>query len=274
MSELIQEMNNAVTTEIMAAIIPTKQPPRKIIVVLPAFNEESALGLLLSRIAFAMVEEGLTFEVIIVDDGSSDKTYEIAKMYSNQMPMKIERHVINQGLGATMRDGLKIAAESCAKNDIIVVMDADNTHTPGLILSMVRSIKEGCDVTIASRYQPGAYVRGLTSSRRLLSYCASLLFRIVFPIRGVRDYTCGYRAYRGGVLKSAFDKYGETFVSEEGFQCMVDILLKLRTMDVIFREIPLILRYDFKTGASKMKVAKTTWNTLGLMFRRRIGISN
>jgi dolichol-phosphate mannosyltransferase len=64
------------------------------------------------------------------------------------------------------------------------------------------------------------------------------------PIRGVRDYTCGYRAYRGRVLRQAFQRYGDDFINQEGFQCMVDILLKLRKMDVIFGEVPLILRYD------------------------------
>ena len=57
----------------------------------------------------------------------------------------------------------------------------------------------------------------------------------------------------------------------DGFQCMVDILIKLRRMDLIFREVPLILRYDLKEGASKMKVARTVGQTLGLIARRRLG---
>ena len=52
---------------------------------------------------------------------------------------------------------------------------------------------------------------------------------------------------------------------------MVDILLKLRHMDLIFREVPLILRYDLKGGASKMKVLRTIVRTLNLMLRRRLG---
>ena len=115
-------------------------------------------------------------------------------------------------------------------------------------------------------------LRGVPWHRNALSLGASVLFRALFPTRGVRDYTSGYRAYRGQVLRDAFARYGDAFVDQEGFQCMVDILLKLREMDVIFNEVPLILRYDNKEGASKMNVWRTTRNTLGLLARRRLGM--
>lgn len=250
---------------------PWQRVRRKVIVVLPAYNEQENLGTLLQRIDGVMWEEGTDYEVVLVDDGSRDATVAVAREHADHIPIRIEQHAVNQGLGATIRDGLHVAAERCADEDIVVAMDADNTHTPGLIRSMVRLVIEGNDVVIASRYREGAYVRGVPLYRRLLSYWASLLFRVVFPIHGVRDYTCGYRAYRGSVLKAAFGRYGDQFVSEGGFQCMVDILLKLRQMDVIFREVPLILRYDLKGGASKMQVGATIWQTLGLMLRRRFG---
>ncbi len=245
---------------------------RKIFIILPAFNEEENLKLLLERIASAMEEELLSYEVIVVDDGSTDETFKIAQECSKSIQMRVERHGKNMGLGETIRDGLWFVVNDCSDDDIVVVMDADNTHTPGLIVSMVRSIKEGCDVVIASRYQKGSFVRGLVWNRLLLSYIASILFRVVFHIKGVRDYTSGFRAYRGVILKQAFEQYGDSFVSEEGFQCMVDILLKLYKMDVIFREVPLILRYDMKGGASKMNIGRTIWKTLLLMIKRRVGI--
>lgn len=249
------------------------RPQRHIYVVLPAYNEEGNLKTLLERIDFSMREDFLDFSIIVVDDGSSDRTLQIAQECARTIPIKTEKHEVNRGLGETIRDGLKIAASSCQENDIVVVMDADNTHSPGLIIGMVRSIREGCDVVIASRYTPHSYIRGLSGYRKALSYAASILFRVLFPIRGVKDYTSGFRAYRGGVLKEAFERYGNTFVSEGGFQCMVDILLKLHRMDVIFREVPLILRYDRKDGASKMKVLRTIFKTLSLAMRRRLGFT-
>lgn len=250
---------------------PWRTDPPRILVVLPAYNEAECLGLLLRRLDNAMYEDNLEYQVIIVDDGSEDGTARTAVKYTQYMPVRVESHEVNRGLGATIRDGLKIAVTIAGNMDIIVAMDADNTHTPGLIRNMIRVIREGADVVIASRYQPGSYIRGVPLHRRLLSLGARFLFQVVFPIPGVRDYTCGYRAYRAPVLKDAFERYGEGFINQEGFQCMVDILLKLRNMQLVFREVPLILRYDFKVGASKMKVVRTILRTLGLIVRRSFG---
>jgi len=104
-----------------------------------------------------------------------------------------------------------------------------------------------------------------------VSWLACWLMRIMFPTRGIRDYTCGYRAYRAEVLRAAYAKYGDQFVDQQGFQCMVDILLKLRRMSLIFGEVPMILRYDFKKGASKMRVFRTAYNTLRILMLRRLG---
>jgi dolichol-phosphate mannosyltransferase len=98
---------------------------------------------------------------------------------------------------------------------------------------------------------------------------ASWLFRVVFPIKGIKDYTSGYRAYKAGVLQDALN-HDPAFFDQEGFQAMVDVLLKLRRdHTLIFGEAPLILRYDMKEGESKMDVGATVSNTLKLMVRRR-----
>jgi dolichol-phosphate mannosyltransferase len=243
----------------------------KVLVVLPAYNEEANIGALLDRIDEAMMEAGLDYQVIVVDDGSRDRTCEVLSEYSKRLPLTVSSHQVNQGLGITIRDGLLLAAQVAGKNDIVITMDADETHTPGLILRMVRMVREGHDVVIASRYQPGARVYGVSLFRRFISYAASWVFRILFPTQGVKDFTCGYRAYRGSVLTNAVSRYGSQFVEADGFQCMVDILLKLRKLDVIFGEAPMILRYDLKRGASKMRVARTMRQTLSLVLRRRLG---
>ncbi len=162
------------------------------------------------------------------------------------------------------------AAAAAAKlRDIIVTMDADDTHTPGLVLRMVRMIGEGHDVVIASRYRSGTRTIGVQLYRRLLSYGGSLLFKLFFPIRGVKDYTCGYRAYRAAVLQEAIQQFGKNFLDQEGFHCMIDILLKLYRMNLVFGEVPMVLRYDLKEGESKMNVRRTIVNTLQLIIKRR-----
>ncbi len=245
--------------------------PAKVLMALPAYNEEAALPELLERIGEAFADSGLPYEVVIVDDGSSDDTANIASQMSFQMPIHLVKHEVNQGLGTTLRDGLREAVDRAGERDIIVTMDADNTHPPGLIDRMVRMIHEGCDVVIASRFQPGARVVGVPIERHFLSVGARVLFTLLFPTRGVRDYTSGFRAYRASAIRAAFAEYGDDFVGETGFSCMADVLLKLRRQGALFGEAPLRLRYDQKGGDSKMRVFKTIWLTLKLLGRHRVG---
>lgn len=244
----------------------------KIYMVLPAYNEEKNLPDLLSslELTFGILSRlGYEREYVIVDDGSKDGTPVIIREWQQQLPITVITHDPNQGLGITMRDGLGRASELADKDDVIFAMDADNTHPAGLMVPMAQKIIEGNDVVIASRYRPGAGVVGVSWLRKLMSTGVRVLFQLVFPIQGVRDYSCGYRAYRARVLQEAFDRYGESFIEYRGFHCMVDILLKLSRMKVIMNEVPMILRYDLKGGESKMRVGTTVFNTLKLLVRRR-----
>ena len=242
-----------------------------ILIVLPAYNEAAGLPPLLHAIRQSMDESRLAYEVVVVDDGSSDGTWDAIARSATEMPIVPVRHEANRGLAEALRSGLQVALSHAAPTDVIVTMDADNTHAPGLVMRMLTVIREGHDVVIGSRYVSGARVVGVPFHRRVLSYGASLLMRTVFPIEGVRDYTCGFRAYRASILQAAFARYGEGLISQKGFSCMVDILLKLRTLDPIMGEVPLILRYDLKHGMSKMHAARTTVDTLALMLRNLRG---
>lgn len=233
--------------------------------VLPAFNEAENIGQLLSRAALAFRDAGLPPPiVIVVDDGSHDGTLDTVKSFKELEDVRVFIHAVNQGLGPTLRDGLREASAAARPGDVIVTMDADDTHHPGLIPPMLQKIREGFDVVIASRYRPDSRIVGLSVSRRLMSIGAAWIFRILHPIKGVRDYTCGFRAYRAGLIQSAFERYGEGFVDKQGFQCMVDVLLKLRRLSPrpLMVEVPFVLRYDRKGGASKMKILKTIVQTL------------
>lgn len=251
---------------------------------LPAYNEEPNITGLLRDICttFEEVLPHRPFEIVVVDDGSSDGTAARVEDFQQELDgdrfpgagVRLIRHEVNRGLAEAIRTGLTACAEGAQDRDIILTMDADNSHLPGLIPSMIRKVHEGHDVVIASRYQPGARVVGLAYHRRALSLGASWLFRGLFPIPGVRDYTCGFRAYRAVLLKKVIETNPD-FFSEQGFTCMVDILLKLRLEEpsVLMTEVPLLLRYDKKVGASKMDVGKTVRDTFALMARRLISRS-
>lgn len=240
-----------------------------IFVVLPAYNEQKSIPLLFERIGSTFRKFPHDYRIILVDDGSRDDTLKMATLLKETMPVETLVHPVNKGLGEALKTGLVYATNLAGNSDVIITMDTDNTHDPDLMPQMHRKILEGCDMVIASRYVKNGRVIGVPHLRRFLGRAASLLFRIFFPITGVRDYTCGYRAYRATLLKKAFQEYDNIFISQSGFSCQVDILLKLRRFIKPFVcEVPIVLKYDERRGLSKMKVGKTIRETLLLFFHQ------
>ncbi|MDI6869768.1 MAG: glycosyltransferase [Bacillota bacterium] len=235
--------------------------------VLPAYNEEANLPVLLNKIADAMSAAGRPYRVVAVNDGSRDGTSAILRRHAERMPVEVITHLVNLGLPRTIVDGLRHAADRGSSEDIIITMDADNSHEPSYAPAMIDLVERGFDVVIASRYQPGAREVGLSLLRRFLSYAVNRMLAVLLPIPGVRDYTCGYRAYRAGMLKRLFEYYGDRVVESTTFSAMAEILLKTGTLGARAAEVPLVLRYDQKRGGSKMKVVATILDYLRLMAR-------
>jgi dolichol-phosphate mannosyltransferase len=207
--------------------------------------------------------------VVLYNDGSSDATVPIAREWQSRLSLVILDGVVNKGLGAGLRALVEYAVAQADDDDVLVVMDCDDTHDPAQIGDMLDKLAAGADVAIGSRYVRGATVRGVPAFRRLTALGAAGLFKSVHPVRGVWDYTCGYRAYRVAVLKQAAAKYGDALIAERGFACMVELLLKLNALGVRFAEIPLQLRYDLKPTATKMGVGSNMRRLLRLLVRWR-----
>jgi dolichol-phosphate mannosyltransferase len=242
---------------------------RRVLIGLPAYNEEIALPRLLARIEPLAKSSAKPITVVLYDDGSTDTTVRTAREWQPRLPLVILAGVVNKGLGAGLRALVDYAVAHADDDDVLVVMDCDDTHDPAQIGDMLRQLTQGADVAIGSRYVRGATVRGVPAFRRLTALGAAGLFKLVHPVRGVWDYTCGYRAYRVAVLKAAAAKYGDGLVAERGFACMVELLLKLNALGARFGEIPLRLRYDLKPTATKMGVGSNMRRLLVLLVRWR-----
>jgi dolichol-phosphate mannosyltransferase len=208
--------------------------------------------------------------VILVDDGSADGTAELAESAAAEagVALTVVRHAQNGGLGAALRTGIGWVLEHAQESDVLVTLDADNTHPPASIPGMVDRVRHGDDLVIASRYQPGARVRGVPGYRRVLSDGGRVLFQLTFPIRNVRDYTCCFRAYSVAKLREAVLVYGDELCTARGFEAVLDLLLRLRQVGIRASEVPLDLDYAERVGQSKMNVARTIRKTLALLARR------
>ncbi len=241
-----------------------------IIAALPAYNEEDSIGTLLENFQRVFEKEKIKFFIIVVNDGSTDKTEKVVNGYLGKMPLKLINHPKNKGLGQAIITGLKEACKiSESGEDVVVNMDSDNTHSPDFIPLMLQKINNGAEMVIASRYQKGSREIGVPLLRKIYSRGAKLVFRIFFNLPNVRDYTCGYRAYKINLIKAGFEKYGDNLISRNGFACTDELLVHLATISDAFEEIPFILRYDKKVGSSKLKLFTTILETFKLLYKGR-----
>jgi dolichol-phosphate mannosyltransferase len=236
-------------------------------ILLAAYNEEEALGLVLEGIARTIADGG--YRIWIVDDGSTDGTARVADEWDGKIPLAVITHVRNMGLGAALQTGLSRLKDVLKTDDVLVTLDADNTHPPQLIPRLTQPLEENkADIAIASRFAPGGESVGVPAFRRLTSSGVKWLYRTCLPIPGVRDFTCGFRAYRGDLMRKAFDRW-DKIVTEDGFAATVEWLARLAPFSPRVVEVPLVLRYDRKPGKSKMPVWNTIRRTLVLLPKLR-----
>lgn len=253
-------------------------------VLLPCYNEAESLPLLLPRLRIIAKElasfgnaaaiSGIT--ALIVDDGSTDGSrgiiLEAAEAAQGAFTIEYVPHGRNLGLGRAMQTGLNHFLERSSPDDWLAAMDCDNTHPPELLPQMMQAAQDGLlDVVIASRYAPGGSETGLSASRRFYSRACSTGLRLLFHLPGVRDYTCGYRLYRGELLRAAVKFYTNRLISEHGFTCQAELLIHLARSGARIGEVPLALHYEEKRGRSKMKVAQTIWRYTVLTLRELMG---
>jgi dolichol-phosphate mannosyltransferase len=237
---------------------------------LPAYNEEIALPRLLERIARLIASSQQPVTVVLYNDGSTDRTAAIANEWQARLPLTLLGLAQNKGLGAGVRALVAHAVATGGDDDVLVIMDCDDTHEPSQINDILAALNRNADVVVASRFASGALVRGVPWLRRVTALGAMLLFKMIHPVHGVWDYTCGYRGYRIGALKTASARYDGKLIEEPGFACMVELLLKLNAIGLRFAEIPLQLRYDLKPTDSKMDVGNNITRLLSLLMRWRL----
>lgn len=241
----------------------------KIYIVLPCYNEEKNIEPLVKDWVKELetLKKPMPYEIVVVDDGSQDGTKAICDRLILEKNITVIRHIQNKGLGEVLNTGIQYVL-SQKDGRYLCVMDADQSHRPQYIHDMLLKIKEqdyGC--IIASRYEKGAKVEGLSRLRILTSHCAKLLYQLMFKVEGVKDYTCGYRLYDVSYLVRLQQIYGQHIVAESSFACMAELLYKLSGIGCKFSEVPFVLKYQLKEGTSKMNIVKTTKRSLAIIFK-------
>lgn len=154
---------------------------KRVVVVIPAYNEERTI----SGVICGLKQQGFT-QIIVVDDGSSDRTGQLA----SQAGVILLRHLLNRGLGGALGTGIKAALR--LGPDIIVTFDADGQHDPDDLPQLLKPIEAGeADVVIGSRLLAP---RGMPRLRRLANWTANLLTYLLFRV-WTTDSQSGLRAF-------------------------------------------------------------------------------
>jgi dolichol-phosphate mannosyltransferase len=240
---------------------------RKLHVVLPSYNEEVALSRLFPQFEVLASQIKEELQLVVVDDGSSDQTAVVATSWMGKVPVQVVRFPENRGYGAALEAGIRTCSMNLGSDDLIATMDADDTHPPSYLVSMIEALDtRNLDVVIASRYAPGSKQEGVPWYRRVLSKEASRLYRWVFHLPEVHDYSCGYRLFRAGLAQRALAQR-KTLGLGTGFYATGELLLCLREQTVRFGEVPFELHYERKPTASKMPTVQTIIGTIRFLIR-------
>ncbi len=171
----------------------------KVSIVVPLYNEQESLPLLLEEIEKTFTDRPEAYELVLVDDGSRDNSFAVCKKLHASYPgrVRVFRFSRNYGKSAALSVGIEQA-----HGDIIVTMDADLQDDPSAIPAMLAKLDEGWDLVSGwkkKRYDP--------LGKTLPSKVWNMLTSAIAGIR-LHDFNCGFKMYRATVAKS-LDIYGE-----------------------------------------------------------------
>lgn len=229
----------------------------KALVIIPTYNEAENI----KKVIEASIREK-TFDVLVVDDSSPDGTSSIVKEFIKSYPKKIflEVRKNKDGLGRAYVHGFKWAIKK--KYDYIFEMDADFSHNPSELITMLEYLKKGNDMVIGSRYIKGINVVNWPLGRILLSYLASVYVRVITSMP-IKDPTAGFVGYKREVLEAiALDK-----VKFVGYAFQVEMKYKTWRKKFSYIEHPIIFT-NRTLGFSKMD-GRIIWEgLLGVLILR------
>lgn len=221
--------------------------------VIPCFNEEDGIPQLEEKLLPVVdrLSNNYEFELIFVDDGSTDSTYERLNSAFATRGAKILRHAKNQNLGAATRTGIQ-----GAQGEWVAFLDSDCTYDPNLLEPMLNKMREGSDVVTLSPYHPQGKVEGVAPYRLFLSKTLSFIYRLILQKR-VYTYTAMARVYKREI-------YSTIQSPANDFTAIAEMMLKALSQNYRVEEVPALLSVR-RFGESKMKTMRVIRAHLGLI---------
>lgn len=235
------------------------------------FNEAPNVESLSAAFESLLSEWGQRFEVqfIIVDDGSSDGTADEIARATQGLPTHVLTHTHNAGPGRAFGTAFAHLDALVRSEDLIVTLEGDTTSRLEVLAQMIRRVDEGYDAVLASPYMYGGGVANTQPLRVFLSYAANTFAKEFLGIRGILTISSFYRLYRGSLVQELQRYYGPLILERHGFECMVELLMKMIYLRSTIAEVPMSLDGGERAGQSKMRVGRVVLGYFGLFQRKR-----
>jgi glycosyltransferase involved in cell wall biosynthesis len=202
-----------------------------IFLIIPAYNEEKTIGEILEKIS------KLNYKIVLVDDGSKDNTYKIAKKYRDKYPdnIFIYRHVLNRGLGAALKTGMNGALENNAK--FVVTFDADGQHEIADIAKVCKPLIDGkADFVIGARP-----FEDMPRSKNFANTMMNLVTLIFYKTK-VKDSQSGLRAFKADIIP-------DLSILSQGYGVSSEFIREIRQKNFKLEEVTITTIYTPETQA-------------------------
>jgi glycosyltransferase involved in cell wall biosynthesis len=222
-----------------------------IYVCIPSYNEAPTIGLLLWKIRQVFAGFQREYQLLVLDDGSTDGTGDVLERYTRVLPLSVTRHEERQGYARSIEQLLRQAVERTdrPKRDCAILMHADFAHGPSFIPDLVRRVESGADVVVAQPRFQGEPSRLRRWARRL----APMLLRGAVTVPGVSDLVSGFAVFRLVTLRNAFRSAPEPLLGTQGWAANAELYARTSRHARRVETITVIERGDLRQRESRVK---------------------
>jgi dolichol-phosphate mannosyltransferase len=214
----------------------------KLSVVIPARNEDGAIAKTVSALFYTLRAEAIPFEIIVVDDGSTDQTsFTVQALATRYHEIRLVQNMGQHGFGMAVRCGLHEA-----KGDAVAVVMADSSDSPEDVVKCYYRLLEGPDCVFGSRFIHGSKVHDYPFHKLVLNRLANCFIRVLFGVP-FNDFTNAFKLYRWHVIEGM-----QPLISPH-FNLTVEMPLKAIVRGYSFAVVP-ISWTNRQAGISKLKI--------------------
>jgi glycosyltransferase involved in cell wall biosynthesis len=234
-----------------------------IYVCIPSYNEAATVGLLLWKIRQMFAGFSREYQLLVLDDGSTDATMEVLEPYARVLPLTVLRHPERRGYAATVEELLRKAVELTdrPKRDAAILMHADFAHNPQTVPDLVRHIESGADVVVAEGKLEGEPSR----SHRLIRRFAPALLRGVVSVPGVKDVVSGFAIFRLIALRNAIRSQADRLLMTDGWAANAELYWRTGRYARRIETVSSAERHDLRRRANRT----SAWVTAMELWRAR-----